>query len=439
VYPQARLSWECWNGTAWQSLSLLKDETAALTRFGHVYLKTPAEDAMQPLSLERLAPMYWVRARITGGGYERPPSLLAVRTNTTSARQAETIRDEVLGGSNGTPNQEFRLTNSPVLAGALVLEVDEGDRFQEWIEVDDFLGSKAGDRHFVLTRSTGEVRFGDGVNGQIPVANVDNPGANVVARVYRFGGGPRGNVKVGLVKTLLTSIPGIDETGVGNLQAAFAGRAEETLEAAKKRAPAALKSQCRAVTAEDFETLAKQAANIKRAQALPLRHPDFSGVSVPGVITVVVVPDAPEAEAMPVPSEGTLRTVCAYLNQRRLLTTEVFVVGPTYKEVEIQVDLIAGNAADLGEVKTAVEQSLLDYFHPLRGGEEGDGWPFGGNIFYSRVYQRVFSTPGVERIERLVITLDGEEARECSDVEVADGVLLFNLGNRVEVRYSFDE
>jgi predicted phage baseplate assembly protein len=438
-YPQARLNWECWNGTAWQSVSLLKDETVGLTRIGHVYLKAPAQDVMQPMSLESLPPMYWLRARIAGGSYERPPSLLAARTNTTSARQAETIRDEVMGGSDGTPNQTFPLQNTPVLAGSLQIEVDEGDGFQQWTEMPDFLGSKASDRHYVLNRSTGEVRFGDGVNGSIPVANVDNPGANVVARVYRFGGGPRGNVKAGVVSTLLTSIPGIDETAIGNLQPAFSGRAEETLDAAKKRAPAALKSRDRAVTSEDFETLAKQAANVKRAQALPLSHPDFPGVRVPGVITVVVVPDAPEGDPKPVPTDGTLRTVCAYLNERRLLTTELYVTGPTYLEVSVEVDLIAANDADLGEVKTAVEASLLDYFHPLRGGEKGEGWPFGGNIFYSRVYQRVFSAPGVERIERLVITLDGEAARECTDVDVPDGVLLFNLGNTVEVRYAFDD
>ena len=35
--------------------------------------------------------------------------------------QAETARDEVLGGTNGEPNQTFRLANQPVLAGTLIL------------------------------------------------------------------------------------------------------------------------------------------------------------------------------------------------------------------------------------------------------------------------------------------------------------------------------
>ena len=53
--------------------------------------------------------------------------------------------------------------------------------------------------------------------------------------------------------------------------------------------------------------IATQAANIARARALPLHHPDYPGTVVPGVVTVVVVPDSDDPR--PQPSEGTLRTV----------------------------------------------------------------------------------------------------------------------------------
>ena len=147
--------------------------------------------------------------------------------------------------------------------------------------------------------------------------------------------------------------------------ASYGGRDEETLDEAKQRAPAAIRARCRAVTADDFEFFATQAANIARARALPLRHPDFPGVQVPGVVTVLVVPDSDEPD--PMPSEGTLRTVCAYLDQRRLLTTELYVAPPTYQEVSVDVELVADDCADLAEVQRDVEQTLLDYFHPLRG------------------------------------------------------------------------
>ena len=182
------------------------------------------------------------------------------------------------------------------------------------------------------------MRFGDGENGRIPVANPANPGANVIAREYRVGGGMRGSVPAKALKTLVTPIDGIDDSKVENLLPSHSWRDEETLREAKKRAPRAIRSRCRAVTAEDYEHLALQAANIKRAKALPLFHPSFPDVKsgVPGVITVIVVPDADKKTPMPTPSEGTLRTVCAYLDQRRLLTTELYVIKPVYQRVEIE-------------------------------------------------------------------------------------------------------
>lgn len=440
VFPSARIAWEYWSGTDWRSLSLLKDETNAFTRSGHVYLKTPsAKGALQKTALGEVKdPRYWIRARVTRSQYERPPRLLAVRTNTVSALQAETIQAEVLGGSSGRPNQTFRLENTPVLPDSLQLEVNEGSGPEVWVRVDDLFGSGPNDPHYVLNRTSGEVRFGDGVNGRIPVANVEDPIGNVVAREYRFGGGRRGNVPAGSLKTMVTPVSGVDDNGVNNLQAAYGGQEEETLEAARKRAPRSLRSRCRAVTAEDFEYLAQQVAGIQRARALPLFHPGFPDVKVPGVVTVIVVPEADEKTPNPTPSEGTLRTVCAYLDPRRLLTTELYVIGPVYQQVEVRGEVVAADDADLAEVKQGVEKALLDYFHPLKGGEEEQGWPFGGTIYYSRVYQRVFAVEGVRSIQTLTILLDREEFPACTDVPIRPGALLYSTQHDLQVGYSFD-
>ena len=220
---------------------------------------------------------FWMRVRVARAGYERPPLLDAVRTNTIGATQAQTQRDEVLGGSSGRPNQIFQLAFTPVLNGTLQLEVDEGQEFQPWTQVADFFASTDEDSHFALNRTTGEVRFGDGKHGRIPVGNVDNPDGNIVARVYRYGGGKKGNAAAGTLTNLLGGTPGVDANKITNLRPATGGRDEETLDEAKLRAPQALKNKCRAVTAEDFEALAMQAPGVKRAKALPLAHPGFPG------------------------------------------------------------------------------------------------------------------------------------------------------------------
>jgi predicted phage baseplate assembly protein len=438
AYGPARLRWEYWGAGGWRSLTVLKDETRAFTRTGQVLLKLPAAGQIVPTIISgEAAPRAWLRARLEATAYERAPALRAIRANTVAARQAETVRDEVLGGSDGGRDQVLRLARTPVLAGSLALQVDEGSGFQDWSEVDDLFGAGADDAVYVLNRTSGEVRFGDGEHGRIPTANPRNRGGSVVARSYRVGGGKRGNAAALAVKTLLASIDGVDDATVGNVFAAYGGVDEERLDEAKKRAPQAIRSRGRAVTAEDFEQLARGVAGIRRARALPLVHPDFPGVSVPGVVTLVVVPDG--TGPAPVPSEGTLRTVCACLDGKRLLTTELVVVAPTYVSLEVRVEAVCLQGADLAELKVSIEQSLTQYFHPLTGGEDGTGWPFGGTIFYSRAVQRVFATQGVNSVTSLVLVLDGDEQKPCADVRIAAGALLSLNALTVDVQDAAEE
>jgi predicted phage baseplate assembly protein len=440
AYPSAKLAWEYWDGTRWQCLDLLKDETLAFTRSGHVVLRLPAAgiSAKTKLTGDPKEPArIWLRARIAVSQYERAPELLAVRANTVAVEQAETIRDEVLGGSDGTRHQRFQLGNKPVVKDSLTLEIQQSDEgYDTWSEVEDFFGSGPHDLVYVLDRGTGSILTGDGVNGDIPVAYVANPAANVVAREYRTGGGKRGNVGAGVIDTLVTPVIGVDDNAIGNLQAAYDGREEETVDEAKTRAPRTIRSRERALTAEDFEYLAGQAGNVRRAKALPMFHPQFPTTQVPGTVSVIVVPDADDPA--PLPSEGLLRTVCAYLDQRRLLTTELYVMKPTYQQVSIRTEIVVTDEADLAEVSKEIVTKLLDYFHPLRGGENKDGWPFGGTIYYSRVYQRVFGVEGVASITSLTITIDGDEKPACTDVPIAPHALVFSTEHTVTAHYSFE-
>lgn len=449
AFETSRLAWEVWDGREWRALTVLSDRTARLTRTGTVQMRGPAAGVAVARALGRVeAPLFWLRARVTRNAFQRPPRILAVRTNTAEVVQAETLEFESLGGSNGEADQVLRLADAPVLAGSLNLEVLEDREYLPWAEVPDFAGAGPDDAVYVLNRATGEVRFGDGRSGRIPVGNPRAP-RNIRARSYRVGGGAAGNVAAGAISALQSAIAGLDEDGIGNLAAAAGGTDEETLAAAMARAPVTLKSRERAVAAEDFEALALRAANVARARALPLHHPDYPGIPVPGVVTVIVVPDVDDPA--PSPSEGTLNAVCALLNERRLLTTELYVTGPAYLTVVVEADLVADDSADLAEVKEVLLDSLALYFDPRHGGEASDptreaddpersggGWPFGGDIFYSLLYRRLL-IPGVRRIERLTITLGRATADPCRDVAVAEGTLLVSGEHLLDLRYDGEQ
>lgn len=432
-FAPARVRWSTWTAFQWTPVTLLKDESLAFTRSGAVVLRTPPGMARLTVPADPRS-LFWLRADLEVAQFERPPEVLGVRANTMTLTQQETVRDEVLGGSTGRPHQTFRLANAPVRDGSLELTVDQGSGPEPWTAVEDLLGSGPRDLHFVLNRTTGEIRTGDGRHGAIPIANAANPGANVVARRYAYGGGAQGNVPAGKVDALRSAVEGIDDSAVVQLVASYGGRDEETIEQAKDRAPGQIRARNRAVTSDDFEFFATQVGPIARARALPLHHPGYPGASVPGVVTVLVVPESEEPK--PLPSEGTLRTVCAYLDRHRLLTSELFVCPPDYEEVSVTVDVAAEPEADLADVQHCVERSLLAYFHPLHGGDDSRGWRFGGTISYSRTVQRVFSVAGVASVERLVLTVGGLERPECRDVALDPDTLAWSRTHTVAVTYS---
>jgi predicted phage baseplate assembly protein len=306
-----------------------------------------------------------------------------------------------------------------------------------WQEVDDFFSSGPNDRVFTIDRNTGQIFLGNGEEGRIPVANQANPAGNIVAQSYRAGGGSQGNVAAGAISQIQSYVPSINS--VINLQAATGGTDEESLADAKLRAGMALQSKNRAVTAGDFEYLATQApgANVKRALALPLYHPDFPTGQIPGVVTVIVVPNSPMLN--PTPNQTTLQAVCQYLDAHRLLTSELYVAGPVYRVIQVQAQLVVASGSDLATVKNSVQSALTTFFDPLLGGSDGTGWPFGGTVYYSDVYRVILAVAGVQRIQdnQLLFFLDGQQQTFCRDVPINTGELLSNdpRGHVINVAY----
>jgi predicted phage baseplate assembly protein len=272
--------------------------------------------------------------------------------------------------------------------------------------------------------------MGGPTNGHIPVANPALPNRNILASTYRFGGGTRGNVAAGTLANLLTPVSGLDLGQVTNLFAADGGSDEETLDAAKARAGQALQSRGRAVTEADFETIAKSAGPVGRARALPLVHPSFPGVAVPGVVTVVIVPAV--AGLAPLPSDTLLRQVCACLDAARLLTTEVYVTPPTYLSVKVTAELATTPDVDEATLQESAIAALDTLFHPLTGGNDGKGWPFGGTIYFS-VVLRALMALNVTRVASMTIELDGTTYPACTDVPLPPLTLLDSAEHVVTV------
>ncbi len=117
-------------------------------------------------------------------------------------------------------------------------------------------------------------------------------------------------------------------------------------------------------------------------------------------MSVVVVPDEPGPE--PVPTPSFLRAVCAHLNKHRLVTTEVYVVPPQYLRLcKFRVTVKGQPGYTRTMLQDLVEQRLGQYLHVLTGGDDGKGYPFGGQLHSADLVALLFRVEGIERVEDL--------------------------------------
>jgi len=411
-----RIVWEFHDGDKWQPL-MPKDGTRNFAHSGIVEIDGPRGWKQS----EHFAHKgYWLRARLEAGGYQVAPAVAAILPNTVAAENATTIKNEILGSSDGTPEQEFTVSHPPILAGAELwvrepevpgpeelealkegpednpvdVQTDSAGNvtavWVRWKGVETLFASGPRDRVYKLDRLSGQVVFGDGRRGMVPV-----PGqSNVRMGRYRTGGGTIGNVGPGVISTLRQTVPYIDK--VRNYFPATGGANTESLNEAKERAPQIFRNRYRAVTAEDYEWLAREASPaVARAHAIAA-HPSE------GEVTVVLIPKAAEdsqGEKL-IPPPQLLQSVQHYLDGRRLLTTQVHVQKADFVQVSVHVTvaLVPGRVAS-DRVREEIERKVRTFVHPLRGGTQRNGWPFGKTLFKTDIYHLIEDVNGVEFIE----------------------------------------
>jgi predicted phage baseplate assembly protein len=415
-------NWEASTGdphTRWRACEVETDTTRSMNTAGRVQIHLPRMGGYDFKQGDR----YWVRVRIKEISarerqegmrpFEKTPMLRRAKVTTwggtVSATHAQVVSGELLGQSDGTPGQRFRLQMAPILQRqpdeTLVVQV-EGRPQQTWQEVTDFSDSDAESAHFTLDSIGGSVRLGPAVrqpDGTIKLYGAIPPRyANLLFSRYRFGGGQEGNVGPGVLNTLKTAIPYVSR--ISNREPAWGGLDAESLESAMMRLPALLRSRDRAVTESDFEFLATQAlpAAIGRVKCLQPR-PSDAGRVAPGQVYVLVIPRVARPEGYLDPEQLTLdsndvEALTAYLDERRLLTTRLDIRPPAYYWVACRVQLRAAPGVAQAEVEGEALRRLYRFLNPLTGGPDGKGWPFGRDLFVSDVYQCLQGLPNVQFI-----------------------------------------
>jgi hypothetical protein len=403
----------------WKELQV-RDETEGLAKSGVLEFFVPGEmKILQCYGSKN--PLYWIRLLFTEG--KRTPQISGFYPNCVRALQAKTTQDEILGSGFGETGQELELRNRPVVDAEVWVDelawLSEGDkqallnknegrdveikkdsdgRFSEfwvrWEKVEDFGSSDEKNRHYLLDRTSGIIRFGDAIRGMIPPI-----GSNNIKASYRTGGGEAGNLEAFSITKFYSALKNVD--AVYNPAASEGGTRTESLEELVARAPATFKHRGRAVSKEDIIQLTKEASQ-KVAKVNVLSGSDEEENRVPGLMTVVIVPDLQDPK--PVPTPEIVQIVEADLKKKTPNIGKLKVAGPVYHQVNVRAELVTTNLEAVSEIETRVKRRIEEFLHPLTGGTEGKGWDFGPTLSTSDFYSLLSDISGVSYVKDLKIT-----------------------------------
>lgn len=166
--------------------------------------------------------------------------------------EGKTFTEEFSG--TGNVSQSIQLPSSPVIYDSIRVEVDG----VLWEQVDYFTDSQPRKEYRVEFNSEyiGFVIFGNNSAGLIP-----SQGSRIRI-TYRVGGGVRGNIVTGFVETQRqVFVPGLEfsiPVSFRNYTKGEFGYDGDTIEDIRRKLPAWIRTQNRAVTGLDYKTLADQ-------------------------------------------------------------------------------------------------------------------------------------------------------------------------------------
>ena len=447
------LVWEAWNGTGWTECEVERDDAGGFNRPGDVILHVPASHRASVNAQQRAG---WLRCQVVPAVVNQPeytatPEIAAIRAftigGTVGIVHAETIHDEVLGASDGAPGQRFALQRHPILPAdrPTVLHVSDeaaDGGWVDWLPITDFARSTEHDRHYQLDPVSGEVQFGPAVRqpdgGLRQYGAIPPKGSTLRMSAYRVGGGSGGNVARGQVRVLKTSVPYVAR--VENRHPASGGVEGETVENAKLRGPLELRASGRAVTAEDFEELARTAApDAARVRCVAAGQ----GLSAPAV-RLLVVPKVtadsqgllPDEELRRPPTE-LLQRIATHLDACRLVGTRLTVGPPEYHGITVVAQLSAHASGQADDVRRAARYALYRYLSPLAGGPEGTGWPFGRPVHAYELSAVLAQVPGVGTVDEVLIFPADLATRRRGDptprLDIGDNALILSYQHQVRV------
>lgn len=283
------------------------------------------------------------------------------------------VAGELLGVSDGSPQQSFVLSENQVVDDSVVVYVRTGSVIQPWTRAAHIADFGPQDSVYSVSIDADNyvyVTFGDGVSGAVP------PATSVIKAEYVVGGGVIGNIPTSIIDSIV-KIPGLTDSqtsavasvvSVENVTVGSGGVEPESNTQIRLNAPLSLSSTNRAVSLADYANLALTTTGVGKAKA---------EAEVWSSVNLYVGPSLSETDSNLYPlfteAGGTLvlnttewdtlkSKVVESLRDRMQIGASVTISPPTYIKSAIGISYTLEGAAVESKVKTAITTALASAF-----------------------------------------------------------------------------
>lgn len=297
--------------------------------------------------------------------------------------QGLTVTDSFVSPTGVAPSFAVKLSTTPVIQGSVNVVVNG----EIWNQVNSFAKSASDATDFAFqTTSSGQplVVFGDGTLGAMV------PTGSVIDVTYRVGGGTAGNVPLNSFSTSITgllsstsspiTIQVTNVTGIGT-----GGQDAETLEQARINIPAASRANDRAVTLEDYQTMAMSFPGVSFARAVVRTE---NSLLEGNIVFIYAWTNGPNGTLVNI--DPLQKLALQSFMQTKALGTDLVEIGDgTATPLPISLRFKVLDGYDVTQVSLQVQSALLSFVDLIRPGQP---------VIYSHLFNTINSVAGIDTL-----------------------------------------
>jgi len=303
-----------------------------------------------------------------------------------------------LGTSDGYAYQELEIPETGVVDGSVVVWVGQSAGLTKWNYVDSLIDYGFTDKIYttkIKNDGTTVILFGDGINGAVP--NNGDP----ISATYQTSYGSYGNLSnTDMLTAVVSYVPGRSSVPSGltvnpSSNSATDGADMEDMSQLRVNIQSAMQTRNRAVTLDDYPSLAVLVPGVARASATSSVYtivnlyiqPYSNGTPTPGRTTTGAID--------PLKFPALVNAVQNYVGTRCPINTTLTINPPTYVPIFISANLVVSDNYKALDAKVNVASRLLNQDTGLF---SYNGYGFGDDIYQADIYRTLMNTPGVNNV-----------------------------------------